>query len=136
MAFSLQTKYANNSFIKGDCVAIRPEGFEYSEGDCMSEWTKAGRNLSDWKYPFVINYITNADMDGTEQEVTDLLEAYNYIIDEKGGLIPDPEAAFQRKKYLSTPDDYNNSHRVNLRDTGETHITWTEFKQYIRDRTQ
>jgi len=135
MAFSIQTKYASSALKQGDVVAIRPYGFEYFEGDCLKEWLRTGRSLDTWRYPFVINYITDADMDGTEQEVSDLLKAYNYVIDEKGDLVPDINAEFQRKKYLSIPEDYNNTHRVNLRNTGETNITWAEFKQYIRDRT-
>jgi hypothetical protein len=134
MAFSIQTKYAASSLKQGDVVAIRQEGFKYFEGDCLKEWLNAGRRLETWRYPFVINYITDVGMDGTEQEVTDLLKAYNYVIDEKGDLTPDINAEFQRKKYLSIPQDYNNPHRINLRSTGETQITWSVFKQYIRDR--
>ena len=125
MAFSIQTKYASSALKQGDAVAIRPEGFEYFEGDCLKEWLNAGRSLDTWRYPFVINYITDTSMDGTELEVMVLLEEYD-----EGNT----EAEFQRKKYLSIPEDYNNQHRVNLRNTGETHITWAEFKQYIRDR--
>lgn len=125
MPFSIQTKYANKSLMQGDVVAIRPEGFKYLEGDCLKEWLKVGRSLDTWRYPFVINYITDDDMDGTEVEVVALLEEYD-----KGNA----EAEFQRKKYLSIPEDYNNTHRINLRNTGETNISWTEFKQYIRDR--
>lgn len=125
MTFSIQTKYASSALKQGDAVAIRPEGFEYFEGDCLKEWLRADRSLETWRYPFVINYITDAGMDGTELEVMALLEEYD-----KGNT----EAEFQRKKYLSIPEDYNNPHRINLRSTGETHITWAEFKQYIRDR--
>lgn len=125
MPFSIQTKYASSALRQGDAVAIRPEGFAYCEGDCLKEWLNAGRGLEAWRYPFVINYITDKDMDGTESEVIALLEEY-----EQGNI----EAGFQRKKYLSIPTDYTDPHRVSLRNTGETSIAWNEFKQYIRTR--
>ena len=125
MAFSIQTKYASSALKQGDAVAIREDGFQYCEGDCLKEWLNADRSIETWRYPFVVNYITDENMDGTELEVIALLEEYD-----QGNT----EAEFQRKKYLSIPEDYNNPHRVNLRNTGETNITWAEIKQYIRDR--
>ena len=32
---SLQLKYSAQSFLTGDCVAIREAGFQYFEGDCL-----------------------------------------------------------------------------------------------------
>lgn len=124
MPFSIQTKYISSALKQGDTVAIRPLGFKYYEGDCLKEWLKAGRSFESWRYPFVINYITDANMSGTEPEVLELLEVYS----------EETEAEFQRKRYLSIPEDYNNPHRIELRETGETRISWAEFSQYIKVR--
>lgn len=134
MPFSLQVKHFETTYKKGDVIAVRPDGFQYCEGDCLSEWIKAGRNPEEFTKPFTITYITDPDMDGTEQEVLDLLEPYKYI-EHFGSFLPDPNAPYKTKRYLERPEDYNDHHRKNLREKGETHATWLEVKQYIRSRT-
>lgn len=134
MPFSLQTKYYSKALKQGDVVAIREDGFKYCEGDCLKEWIAAGRSAESYTFAFVINYITDEDMDGTEPEVLELLAEHSFITNEKGVLVPDPDAEFQRKRYLTVPKDYNHHQRVNLRETGETRITWAEISQYIRVR--
>ena len=145
MAFSLQIKYASNAFRKGDCVAIRPEGFEYSEGDCISEWIKAGRDLSDWKYHFVILHITNQDMYGTEEEVSILSEEYltfqqisdqvalgndvNEFVEEHN-----PEG-LKRRYHITLPSDYNHPVRKQLREGGYAEAEWDVIKPYIEEYT-
>lgn len=134
MPFSIQTKYASKALKQGDVVAIRPDGFKYAQGDCLKEWVRSGKSIDDYKFQFVINYVTDKEMNGTEAEVLALMEAYKFIDDGKGVLIPDPEATIQRKNYLTIPSDYNDPHRINLRNTGETQIKWSELSQYIKSR--
>jgi hypothetical protein len=134
MPFSLQVKHFETTYKKGDVVAVRPDGFQYCEGDCLSEWVKSGRKAEDFTKPFTITYVIDYNMDGTEQEVLDLLEPYN-IINHFDSILPDPKAPYRTKRYLERPEDYNNPHRVSLRDKGETYATWEEVKQYIRVRT-
>ena len=125
MPFSIQTKYAENSFKQGDVVAIRPEGFEYFEGDCLSKWLESGRAIEDYKYSFAITYCTNPEMNGTEQEAQALLEEYSQ---------DDPLAPFLRRRFLNVPSDYNNVNRKELRETGETSADWLTIKSLIVER--
>ena len=125
MPFSIQTKYHENSFKQGDVVAIRPDGFQYSEGDCLKEWVAAGRSIEDWRYTFAITYCINPNMDGTEPEVQALLEEY----DAENSF---PE--FKRRRYLGVPIDYNDHNRVELRVAGETLANWDTIKALIVER--
>lgn len=120
MPFSIQTKYAENKYKKGDVVCIRPDGFEYSEGDCMREWLASGRSIEDYRYIFAITYCTDIDLDGTEPEAQALLEPHS----EDGAL-------YQRKSFLTVPADYNDQNRVELRETGETRASWEVIQSLI-----
>mgnify|MGYP000106067692 CR=1 FL=1 len=127
MPFSVQLKYAKKALAQGETVAIRPDNFRYREGDCMKEWLASGRSMESYNYDFAINYIVDTDMDGTEPEVLELIEPYALLDDGSH----DTDAEFLRKLYLTIPEDYNNTNRRELRETGETRITWAEFKAYI-----
>ena len=115
MPFSIQTKYAENSFKQGDVVAIRHEGFKYFEGDCLSKWLESGRAIEDYKYSFAITYCTNPE----------ILEEYNQ---------DDPLAPFSRRRFLNVPSDYDNINRKELRETGETSADWLTIKNLIVER--
>lgn len=126
MPFSLQTAYkTKGSYEQGDVVAIRPEGFQYSYGDCLKEWLASGRDLSDWRELFVINYITDESMNGTEPEVLALIE-----------MLGEPEDAVfkKRKKKLLKPSDYDNPNRKELRETGETRVSWSVISSLISEK--
>lgn len=125
MPFSIQTKYKENSYKKGDVIAIRPDGFEYFEGDCLSRWIAAGRNIESYDYSFAITYCTDPEMDGTEEEVRALVEEYS---------TEDPLTPFLRRRYLSVPEDYNDKNRKELRETGETSAPWSVIKNLIVER--
>jgi len=125
MPFSIQTKYAENKYKKGDVVCIRPDGFEYFEGDCFSKWLEAGRTPESWRGNFIVTYCTDEDMDGTETEVQKLLESYG-----------DENSLYQRKYYLDVPADYDDPNRVELRETGETSATWEVINNLIIERTE
>lgn len=142
MLCSLQMKYSANTFRKGDCLSVNPEGFEYFNGDCLSKWLASGLSIDDWTYPFAIIYIT--DKDGTEPEVSLLTEEYlpNDDIIEQAKLGNDvdqfiqdnnPEE-FNRRYYISLPEDYNHPVRKQLREKGESSTTWSTIEPYIKRR--
>ncbi len=124
MPFSIQVRDKDNGFKQGECAAIRIDGFQYSEGDCLKEWLNAGRTRESWRDSFAIIYCTDENMDGTEVEVQALLELYS----------DNPDAEFKRRKYISLPPNPNNTHRVNIRDTGETSAAWSEISALIIER--
>lgn len=126
MPFSIQTKYlSKGSFEQGDVIAIRPFGFEYHEGDCLSKWLESGRDAEDWPDTFVINYIIDENMSGTEPEVQALVESAGEL----------GEAGFKKRKCkLLKPSDYNNVNRKELRETGETRVTWAVISQLLADK--
>lgn len=130
MSFSIQTKYLSKAFKQGEVTSINPGNHTYYEGDCKKEWLNAGRSLESYPFNFVINYVTDTGMNGTEVDVLQLLESHSFLEDGS----PNPDAEFQRKRYLTVPEDYNNANRVELRNTGETRLSWAEMKQYIRVR--
>lgn len=142
MLCSLQMKYSENTFRKGDCLSVNPEGFEYFNGDCLSMWLASGLSIDDWKYPFAIIYIT--DKDGSEPEVSLLTEEYllNEDIIEQVKLGTDvdqfiqdnnPEE-FNRRYYIDLPEDYNHPVRRQLREKGESSTTWSTIEPYIKRR--
>ncbi len=144
MPFSLQMKYSQNTFRKGDCVGVNPENFAYFNGDCLSKWLESGLSIDDWRYPFAIIYITDKNMDGTELEVLTLTEEYlpNEDIVEQvklgndvGQFIKDnnPEE-FNRRYYIDLPEDYNHPVRKQLREQGESSATWSVIAPYIKRR--
>lgn len=121
MPFSIQLKYKNSSYRQGEVVAIRPEGFVYSEGDCMKVWLASGNDLYIYPKNFNIIHCTDENMKGSEEEVQELLEEYS------NEEIP----LYRRLRYLATPDDYYNRNREDLRNTGETRATWGDIKSQI-----
>lgn len=143
MAFSLQIKYASNSFRKGDCVAIRPDGFEYSEGDCLSEWLKAGRDAADWRYHFVILHITDQDMTGEEDDVSILSEEYITAEQLKEQVLLENDIVsfveennpdnLKRRHHITLPSDYNHPIRKQLREGGYAEAEWSVIKPYIKE---
>lgn len=100
-------------------VCIRPNNFEYSEGDCMSKWLEAGRAIENYKYNFAITHCTNPEMDGTEPEVQALLATHGNT------------ELYQRALFLKAPEDYNNHNRAELRNNGETSATWQIISSLI-----
>ena len=120
---SLQLKYSAQSFLTGDCVAIREAGFQYFDGDCLSAWLAAGRSADSWKKAFGIIYISDCD-DVNHPDIVKLLLPYS---EEE-----DPE--FQRKHYIQMPSDYNDIHRVNIRTFGETTATLAEIISLTAER--
>ena len=142
MLCSLQMKYSQNTFRKGDCLSVNPEGFEYFNGDCLSKWLASGLSIDEWGYPFAIIYIT--DKDGSEPEVSLLTEEYlpNGDIVEQAKLGNDvdqfiqdnnPEE-FNRRYYIGLPEDYNHPVRKQLREKGESYTTWSVIQPYIKRR--
>lgn len=123
MSFSLQVKYKAVQYQTGDVVAIRPDGFEYFEGDCLEKWLEAGRSLETWQHKFAIIYVQDEGMTGNEPEVQVLTERYS----------DDPNALLKRKHYIELPVLENNIHRVNIREKGQTSATWAEVQILIRE---
>ena len=140
MGFSLQMKYAQNTYRKGDCVGVRPERFSYCEGDCLSKWLESGRDLSDWRYPFAIIYISDEGMSGEEAEVSRLVEEYLTseelldIEDEENYREVNNPDNFNRRWYIELPEDYEHPVRKQLRELGESVTPWSVILPYIRER--
>tara|TARA_R110002049_G_scaffold303530_1_gene497930 strand:+ start:27 stop:404 length:378 start_codon:yes stop_codon:yes gene_type:complete len=120
---SLQLKYSAQSFLTGDCVAIREAGFQYFEGDCLSAWLAAGRSAESWRKAFGIIFISDCN-DINHPDIVKLLLPYS---EEE-----DPE--FQRKYFIQIPSDFNNIHRVNIRELGETTATLVEIIALTAER--
>lgn len=112
---SLQVKYKSQSFLTGDVIAVRPIGFEYSEGDCKKAWLASGRSAKEYKNTFAIIYISDCK-DANHKGLIKLTEAYS----------DDPDSAFKRKYYIEMPVDFEDSHRVSIRTSGETIATLAE----------
>ena len=125
MPFSLQVKNNANSYRQGDVVAIRPDGFEYFEGDCLEKWIESGRTKESWAHPFAILYVTDENMDGSESEVQVLVERFS----------DDLNAPFNRKYYITLPSDENNPHRISIRNTGQSSVTWAEVQALIAEHS-
>ena len=120
---SLQLKLSSQSFLTGDCVAIREAGFQYFEGDCLSAWLEAGRSADSWKKAFGIIYISDCD-DVNHPDIVKLLLPYS----------EEEEPEFQRKYYIQMPTDFNDAHRVNVRAFGETTATLAEIISLTAER--
>ena len=119
---SLQLKYSAQSFLTGDCVAIREAGFQYFEGDCLGAWLAAGRSADSWKTAFGIISISDCD-DVNHPDIVKLLLPYS-----------EEESEFQRKYYIKMPEDFNDINRVNIRTSGETTATLAEIISLTAER--
>lgn len=120
---SLQVKYKSQSFLTGDVIAVRPSGFNYTEGDCKKAWLAAGRSAESYKNTFAIIYISDCD-DVNHVELKKLTEVYS----------DGPDAEYKRKYYIEMPSDFDDTHRVSIRTSGETVATLTEVIALTRVR--
>lgn len=120
---SLQVKYSPQSFLTGDVIAARSSGFQYSQGDCLSEWLNSGHNADAWKASFAIIYLSDCDDIGNAA-LKKLIEVYS----------DDPDAQYKRKYFIQIPADENNKHRISIRNTGETVATLSEIIALTAER--
>lgn len=120
---SLQVKYVAQAFLTGDVIAIREDGFLYSEGDCLSSWLEAGRLKEDWKSTFVKISISDCD----DVNNTDLQRLTIPFSEE-------PDATYKRKYFLQMPANPDDPHRVSMRNTGETTATLSEIIALTSER--
>lgn len=102
MSLSLQVAVKDGSFLRGDVVAIRPDGFEYCEGDCLSKWIKAGRSEGSWHCKFLIIYCDGA----LEEDLSHLIEPYSQ---EDSG-----DSTYRRLRYLNIEEYLKQGYEVNL----------------------
>ena len=120
---SLQVKYLAQAFLTGDTIAIREDGFKYSEGDCLSEWVATGRLREDWKSTFVKINISDCD-DVNHPVLQKLIVPYS----------ENPDELYKRRYFLQMPANTNDPHRVSMRATGETVATIKEIAALTSER--
>ena len=120
---SLQVKYLAQAYLTGDVIAIRENGFIYSEGDCLSSWLEAGRLKEDWKSTFVKINISDCD-DVNHPDLQKIIIPFS----------EDPDAPYKRKYFLKMPANPDDPHRVSMRATGETTATLAEIIALTSER--
>lgn len=118
---SLQVRYIDNEFNTGNVIAIRPDGYLYSEGDCKQGWVNSERPIDSYNRKFVIFYISDCQ-DDNHKDLTRLMEKFSDEI----------EPPHKRKVFIEIPKDQDKVNLINK--SGELTVTLSDINSFAVER--